>query len=87
MTKAEQRALEAYPYNRAYTSNDTEYDGNFCNRQPYIEGYEQAERDLVLTGDDIRFIRRTLSELEADEWTVDTIWDEAARIFNEQRRK
>ena len=45
--RAEQRALEAYLYNRAYTDNDVEYDGNFCNRLPYIEGYEQAEKDTV----------------------------------------
>lgn len=45
--RAEQRALEAYPYNRAYTDNDVEYDGNFCNRLPYIEGYEQAEKDTI----------------------------------------
>lgn len=44
--RAEERALEAYPYNRAITSNDVEYDGNFCNRLPYTEGYEQAEKDL-----------------------------------------
>ena len=44
---AEQKALEAYPYNRAYTDNDVEYDGNFCNRLPYIEGYEQAEKDII----------------------------------------
>ena len=30
MSRAEERALEAYPYNRAYTDNDVEYDGNFC---------------------------------------------------------
>lgn len=47
MTKAEERALEAYPYNSAYTDNDVEYDGNFCNRLPYIEGYEQAENDTI----------------------------------------
>jgi len=45
--RAEQKALEAYPYNRAYTDNDVEYDGNFCNRLPYIEGYEQAEKDII----------------------------------------
>lgn len=45
--RAEQKALEAYPYNRAYTDNDVEYDGNFCNRLPYIEGYKQAEQDII----------------------------------------
>lgn len=53
---AEQKTLEAYPYNRAYTDNDVEYDGNFCNRLPYIEGYEQAEKDLALTWEDIQTI-------------------------------
>jgi len=47
MSRAEERALEVYPYNRAYTDNDVEYDGNFCNRLPYIEGYEQAEKDII----------------------------------------
>jgi len=45
MSKATERALEAYPYSEAYTSNDIMYDGNFSNRLPYIEGYEQAEVD------------------------------------------
>lgn len=45
--RAEESALKAYPYNRAYTDNDVEYDGNFCNRLPYIEGYEQAEKNTI----------------------------------------
>lgn len=45
--RAEKAALKAYPYNRAYSDNDVEYDGNFCNRIPYIEGYEQAEKDYI----------------------------------------
>ena len=45
--RAEEAALEAYPYNRAITSNDVEYDGNFCNRLPYTEGYDQAESDTI----------------------------------------
>lgn len=57
---AEQKALEAYPYNRAYTDNDVEYDGNFCNRLPYIEGYEQAEKDLALTIKDLELIHTFL---------------------------
>ena len=56
MSKAEDRALEAYPFSRAYTDNDIEYDGNFCNRLPYIEGYEQAEKDLELSWEDLATI-------------------------------
>jgi hypothetical protein len=47
MTRAEEAAWEAYPYNRAITNNDVEYDGNFCNRLPYIEGYEQSQQDII----------------------------------------
>lgn len=47
MTRAEEAAWEAYPYNRAITNNDVEYDGNFCNRLPYTEGYECAQQDII----------------------------------------
>ncbi len=66
MSKAEERALEAYPYNRAYTDNDIEYDGNFCNRLPYIEGYRQAEKDLELTNEDVYDIWRIYNEVCAE---------------------
>lgn len=45
--RAEQKVLEAYPYNRVYTDNDVEHNGNFCNQLPYIEGYEKAEKDTI----------------------------------------
>lgn len=45
--RAEDAALNAYPYNLAISDNDVEYDGNFCNRLPYTEGYEQAEVDII----------------------------------------
>ena len=63
MSRAEDRALEAYPYNRAYTDNDIEYDGNFCNRLPYIEGYNQAEKDLELTWEDMKLIWNITDEM------------------------
>ena len=43
MTKAEQRALEAYPY-------------DYPERTGFRQGYEQAEKDLALTVEDIKTI-------------------------------
>lgn len=51
MSKAEDRALEAYPY------------AEIC-REKYIEGYHQAEKDLELTWEDIVHIIETYDELE-----------------------
>ena len=49
MSKAEERALEAYPY------------AEMC-RKKYLEGYHQAEKDLELTVDDIKAIDRLLNQ-------------------------
>jgi len=43
MTRAEQRALEAYPY-------------DYPERTGFRQGYEQAEKDLALTVEDIKTI-------------------------------
>ena len=66
MSKAEERAFEVYPYNRAFTNNEEEYDGNFCNRIPYIEGYEQAEQDLALSWEDMLEIFRIADRMEEE---------------------
>lgn len=94
MSKAEERALEAYPYNRAYTDNDIEYDGNFCNRLPYIEGYEQAEEDLKLTIEDIKKIHVFLYAVKNNKQGAFTFtrlsdekYQEVLKQFNEKRKK
>lgn len=47
MTRAEERALEAYPTQDMYSSL---LDGsNRLKREVFINGYEQAEKDLALT--------------------------------------
>lgn len=78
--RAEERALEAYPYNRAITSNDVEYDGNFCNRLPYTEGYEQAEQDLALTAEDVSCIYHLCGQFNND-------FDKVAKVFNKDREE
>jgi len=54
MSKAEDRALEAYPIVMSqYSDNCKEYDSNESDRLTFIEGYHQAEKDLELTWEDI----------------------------------
>ena len=51
MSKAEERALEAYP---VLFSERYGYDNTFKDRrESYIKGYHQAEKDLELTWEDI----------------------------------
>ena len=51
MSKAEDRALEAYP---VLFSERCGYDNTFKDRrESYIKGYHQAEKDLELTWEDI----------------------------------
>ena len=51
MSKAEERAWEAYPY-------DSGVKGLICenSRQLFIQGYEQAEKDLALTIQDLELL-------------------------------
>ena len=52
MSKAEERALEAFPLNIDGDSRGS-YDLNVVKRIIYQQGYEQAEKDLELTWEDI----------------------------------
>ena len=57
MSKAEERAFEAYPIVMSqYSDNCKEYDSNESDRLTFIEGYQQAEKDLELTWEDIQKI-------------------------------
>ena len=50
MTRAEERALEAYPAKRGHL-----HDMPFL-RDGFIHGYEQAEKDLALTWEDVQLL-------------------------------
>ena len=54
MSKAEERALEAYPSTSHYWN--AEPDRNAETREFYKQGYHQAEKDLELTWKDIKII-------------------------------
>lgn len=62
MTRAEERALEAYPVLEVCSHANGPYDTfskldvNKERRDCYQQGYEQAEKDLALTVEDIKKI-------------------------------
>ena len=57
MSKAEDRALEAYPI-----ESHEMYDDLYRQRNAYIKGYHQAEKDLELTLEDIKTIDKLLNQ-------------------------
>ena len=68
MSKAENRALELYPIEsgEVFDANGDIYesdDKNYAERFAYIKGYQQAEKDLELTVDDIMKIDALLIEM------------------------
>lgn len=58
MSRAEERALEAYPAKRGHL-----HDMPFL-RDGFIHGYEQAEKDLALTWEDMELLHRLFAEEE-----------------------
>ena len=48
MSKAEERALSAYPPEYGDEDFDKTWDSNEQYREPYQEGYEQAEKDIIV---------------------------------------
>ena len=63
MSKAESRALEAYPKLSVASvclDGTSPVDLNTGARKRFIEGYEQAEKDLVLTIQDLELLHTFL---------------------------
>ena len=61
MSKAEERALEAYPPKIGGDSRGS-YDFNELNRIKYLQGYHQAEKDLELTWEDMMLIHKCIKD-------------------------
>ena len=59
MNKAEEKSLKAYPKKIEWVGNQWDgapFDVNSKSRFAYKQGYNQAEKDLELTWEDIRII-------------------------------
>ena len=64
MTRAEEKALERFPEKWKSNKNATgSYDKNYQRRKAFFCGYEQAEKDLALTVDDIELIDQIMLDL------------------------
>ena len=86
MSRAEQRALEAYPAERGHL-----HDRPFL-RDGFIHGYEQAEKDFALTWEDMKEIQRLLDVVWSEQDITapideDTIYKEALKRFNKARKE
>lgn len=91
MSRAEERALEAYPdiqqpiwdesYPKVLFTRNVE-------RGAFIQGYHQAEKDLALTWEDIEHIVQIHDDvIEVAGGTPKDFAEETLRRFNEQRIK
>ena len=95
MTKAEQRALEAYPKLSVASvclDGTTPVDLNTGARKRFIEGYEQAEKDLALTWKDIKIIVKILAdsdwydfEINGKLWSKE-FYEEVLKRFKEAKK-
>ena len=89
MSNAEKRALEKYPLMSEDDKEGLEalkYIGMECEcasvfnevqeaKQAYfIEGYNQAEKDLELTWEDVQNIRNIISEMMIESYTGNSSW-------------
>lgn len=94
--RAEQAALKAYPFiplPQYDLRDENPTDGNKIHRRIFLEGYEQAEKDLALTPEDIGLINKLLFDMHFEGFDVYSTEKahernvEILRRFNEQREK
>ena len=98
MSKAEERALDAYPvtmvrrrYDGIVSSYDP-YDSNLHDRYCFQRGYEQAEKDLALTWEDIKTIEQIIAtsdwydfEISGKLWSKE-FYEEVLKRFKEAKK-
>ena len=102
--RAEEFALEKYPKRivrlygplMLYDGKDEplEVDDNLIPRKACVQGYEQAEKDLALTWEDIRRIFEEVNIIEVEFFrenkrrlTDNELYKEVLRRFNEYKNK
>jgi len=85
--RAEQKALEAYPAERGHL-----HDRPF-QRDGFVKGYEQAEKDLALTWEDIKTIEQIIAtsdwydfEINGKLWSKE-FYEEVLNRFNKSKEE
>lgn len=85
--RSEEAALKAYPKSD-FDGVETRRKGN---RKCFIKGYEQAEKDLALTWEDMNLIDSILIDMQEDGVEkyggLRQYYEETLKRFNEQRKK
>ena len=88
MSKAEDKAKIAYQFWDISPNNYREYKG-------FVKGYQQAEKDLALTWEDIETINRLTSEVcseffgdpcGSEDFDREKTYTEVLRRFNERKK-
>lgn len=97
MTRAEERALKAYPPKRKEVSMSgaiyTVVGGDF-ERRIFQQGYEQAEKDLALTWEDAqllyiiteKYLRELDKRIEAFPSSSQEVFEEILRKYKEAKK-
>ena len=91
MTKAEERALEAYPKLSVASvclDGTVPVDLNTGARKRFIEGYEAAEKDLALTWEDVRKIVVLSEDVfeEGNNLSVQEFYEEVLKRYLEAKK-
>ena len=90
ISKAEERAMKAYP---DMTFPFTPLDLNAYRRGAFINGYEQAEKDLAMTWEDVKRIVEILAEGDWYDFEIaDKLWsqefyEEVLKRFNNEQER
>ena len=83
MSKAEERALEAYPI-----ESHEMYDVLYRQRNAYVKGYHQAEKDLELTWEDIKKLWELMSTKRINDGLFDKEdYEEVLKRFDKLKEK
>ena len=92
MSKAEQRALEAYPKDiEEYVDINgmkSVVDNNSWQRAIFLKGYHQAEKDLELSWEDIEKVCLIAKEVHQFRgfWS-ESVYQEVLKRYNERKEK
>ena len=94
MTRAEEAALNAYPIKGEWVGNqygEWDNDINKPKRNAFLQGYEQAEKDLTLTLELVVKLDCLIMNMDEegynDGYKTRPFYEEVLRRFNEQRKK
>ena len=88
MSRAKEKSLEKYPYKEGYDVElpyPSTYDENKDQREAFIEGYHQAEKDLALTWEDMRDIYDLAYNLRFPHKKQKEFFEEVLKRFKERK--